>query len=217
MSAPEALKAAVDLFHLPSQVRVVRSLPLPKGTAFLLRLASGDAQAAREAEVHSDRSAHASCAAAIFFIEQILLSPESDEYRVLDLDHTATSAELRAHMALLLKWLHPDRTSDEHQALMARRVIEAWNKVKSSEGHLARNGKTETLVPGLPKVMPSVHPLLRSPMRSLSGGRNRELVRLDQRPKKSNVRTVHRYARTAERFLKFLSCILRRRNFHYKN
>ena len=46
--------------------------------------------------------------AAVFFIEQILLSSDADSYRILGLDHSATAGELRSHMALLLKWLHPD-------------------------------------------------------------------------------------------------------------
>lgn len=201
MSAAEALKAAVDLFHLPSQVRVVRTLPLPAGTEFLLRLASGEARAAHEAEIHSDRSANASRAAAIFFIEQILLSPESDEYRILGLDQTATMAELRAHMALLLKWLHPDLTSDEHKSLMARRVIEAWNKVKSSERRLG---------------MTPADPQPQSPARTVAR-RSRETVQPGKHIKEFPGVGAHRSRRPSHRLLKFVFYVFRRSIVHYKN
>lgn len=211
MSAAEALKAAIDLFHLPSQVRVVRSLPLPTGTDFLLRLASGEARAAREAEINSDRSANASRAAAIFFIEQILLSPESDEYRILGLDHTATMAELRAHMALLLKWLHPDLAADEHKSLMARRVIEAWNKVKSSERRLARNGiysHPDMMTPACPQPQSTA---------GVHGKRDRELSRRGQRKKESSGLGIRHSTRPANRLLKLLAYVFRRSIIHYKN
>ena len=48
--------------------------------------------------------------ASAFFIEQILLGPDADSYRVLGADRNAAAAELRRNMALLLRWLHPDMT-----------------------------------------------------------------------------------------------------------
>lgn len=133
MSDADALRAAIDLFHLPSQIRAVRARPLPKGTKLLLRLAVGDAEAMREAEIFSDRPQSAIRQAAIFFIEQILLDPGADEYRTLGLDHTATISELRTNMALLLKWLHPDLSNDTPKSTMARQVIQAWKQVNASE------------------------------------------------------------------------------------
>jgi hypothetical protein len=133
MSDADALKVAIELFHLPSQIRAMRALPLPKGTKLLLRLAVGDADAMREAQMLNDRPQFVIRQAAIFFIEQILLDPVADEYRTLGLDHAATTNELRAHMALLLKWLHPDLSSDDHRSAMARQAIQAWKKVNSSE------------------------------------------------------------------------------------
>lgn len=129
MSNTDALKVAIDLFHLPSQVRAMRARPLPKGTKLLLRIASGNDEAMREAQRQSDRPAPAIREAAIFFVEQILLERGADEYRTLGLDHTAPANELRAHMALLIKWLHPDLNNDDHRSTTARQVIRAWKKV----------------------------------------------------------------------------------------
>jgi hypothetical protein len=131
MSDADALKIAIDLFYLPSQVRATRTRPLPKGTKFLLLIAAGDADAMRTAQDLSSRPSAAIHEAATFFIEQILLEHSADEYRKLGLDRTAPIAELRAHMALLMKWLHPDINSDERRSAMARQVIRAWKQINS--------------------------------------------------------------------------------------
>ena len=133
MSDADALKVAIDLFYLPSQVRAMRARPLPKGTKLLLRIASGDADAMRTAQELSDRPATAIREAAIFFVEQILLERGADEYRTLGLDQTAPAIELRAHMALLMKWLHPDLSNDNHRSTMARQVLRAWKYVNAPD------------------------------------------------------------------------------------
>ncbi|AGK56636.1 heat shock protein DnaJ domain-containing protein [Hyphomicrobium denitrificans 1NES1] len=146
MTDADALKVAIDLFHLPSQVRAMRARPLPKGTRLLLRIASGDTDAMRQAQTLSDRSATAIREAAIFFVEQILLERGADEYRTLGLDNTAPANELRAHMALLIKWLHPDLNNDGHRSTMARQVIRAWQKVNSPD-KLRRRPTTSDQIP----------------------------------------------------------------------
>jgi hypothetical protein len=130
---PQALSVAVDLLRMPSKVRAMRSAPLPSGILLLLRLAAEEAEAQSEAGKLDKRAPDAHREAAIFFIEQILLASNSNAYRVLGLDETATSTEMRRHMAYLLKWLHPDRNQDPHKALLARRVILAWNELKFSQ------------------------------------------------------------------------------------
>jgi hypothetical protein len=137
----KALQAALDLIRMPSQVRVMRSAPLPPGVLLLLRLAAAEADAEREARTINNRAPDANREAAIFFIEQVLLSSNSDAYRVLGLDDTATITELRRHMAYLLKWLHPDLSSDPHKARLAQRVLVAWNELKA--GKRARGGRKD--------------------------------------------------------------------------
>lgn len=132
-SQKHALKAALDLLRIPSQVRLMRSAPLPRGVLLLLRLAAAETGAECEAEELTLRGSSANRDAAIFFIEQVLLSSSSDAYRVLGLDATAAVSELRRHMAYLLKWLHPDLSRDPHKARLAQRVLVAWNEVKAAK------------------------------------------------------------------------------------
>jgi hypothetical protein len=137
MAGRTALKLAIDLLHMPAQVRIVRSEPLPAGVVLLLRIAAGEVEAEREAETLTRRSPDTIRRAAAFFIEQILFAPEVDSYRVLGADAAASAGELRRNAALLFKWLHPDRDAHGARALFASRVTGAWNDLKTPERRAA--------------------------------------------------------------------------------
>lgn len=131
----DALKVALDLVHVPSQAGYLRTNRLPAGTVDLLKIASGDRDAIGAACEQTGRSSAIIERAAAFFIEQVLLSPDADSYRVLGTDRGASGGELRRNMALLLKFMHPDVA--EAQSLFARRVTQAWNDLKSPERRAA--------------------------------------------------------------------------------
>jgi hypothetical protein len=137
MAGRTALKLAVDLLHVPAQVRLIRSEPLPDGVVLLLRIAAGEADAEREAVALTRRSVETIRRAAAFFIEQILFAPDADSYRVLGVDAGASAAELRRNAGLLLKWLHPDRDRHDPRAVFASRVTGAWNDLKTPERRAA--------------------------------------------------------------------------------
>ena len=128
-----ALKVAIDLVHIPSRVRLLRSKPLPQGIPLLLRIASGDEDAEREAVERTGRSLEVVRAAASFFIEQILFCPGADSYRILGATPDATGSELRRNMSLLLQWLHPDMDRREERSIFLTRVTTAWNDLKTPE------------------------------------------------------------------------------------
>jgi hypothetical protein len=137
MGEEEALRAAIDLLHMPSRVRMLRAEPLPHGVALLLRIAAEDAGAVSEAAQLADRSPSVVREAAAFYIEQILLSPEADSYRVLGATPQGGSGELRANMALLMKWLHPDSDRHAQQSVFVNRVTKAWDDLKTAERRAA--------------------------------------------------------------------------------
>ena len=137
MAGRTALKLAVDLLHVPAQVRLIRSEPLPDGVVLLLRIAAGDADAEREAVAAARRSVETIRCAAAFFIEQILFAPDADSYRVLGVDAGASAGDLRRNAGLLLKWLHPDRDRNDPRAVFASRVTGAWNDLKTPERRAA--------------------------------------------------------------------------------
>jgi hypothetical protein len=131
--AEMALRAAIALLHMPSRVRAARAEPLPVGVDLLLRIAAGDADAETTAIALTDRSREIIRQAAIFFIEQVLLCPDSDSYRVLGADSNAGNGELRRNMALLVRWLHPDKDPKGQRSPLADRVTRAWNDLKTPE------------------------------------------------------------------------------------
>jgi hypothetical protein len=137
MSDKMALKAAVDLLHVPSQVRLLRSEPLPDGVLMLLRIAAGETEVGRAAANLVDRSPDVMRQAATFFIEQILFAPDADSYRVLGATAQAGAGELRRNVALLLRWLHPDLDPHGERSLFIGRVTAAWNDLKTPERRAA--------------------------------------------------------------------------------
>lgn len=137
MSARMAVKVAIDLLHVPSQVRLVRSEPLPDGVPQLLQIAAGEEEAECAAAAVTGRSRETVRRSAAFFIEQILFAPDADSYRVLGASSQASAGELRRNAALLLRWLHPDVDADGARSVFAHRVTEAWNNLKTPERRAA--------------------------------------------------------------------------------
>ena len=137
MDHAPALTVALDLIHFPSQVRVIKSAPLPDGVLILLRIAAGDEEATSQACLSRARSRETIREAAAFFIEQVLLYPNADSYRVLGASPEASYAELRRNVALLLRWLHPDFDPRGERSVFAGRVTRAWNDLKTEERRAA--------------------------------------------------------------------------------
>jgi hypothetical protein len=127
------VRVAIDLMHSPSQVRRIRSAPLPADLGLLLRIASGDKEAISEAAGKLGRSPETVREAATFYVVQILLFPDADSYRVLGARPQATHGELRRNMTLLLRWLHPDLDPKGEVSVFAARVTRAWNDLKTTE------------------------------------------------------------------------------------
>jgi DnaJ domain len=137
MSERIALKTAIDLMHVPSQVRRVRSEPLPDGVLTLLRIAADDDGAVGAASALTGRPPQIARQAATFFIEQILFAPDANSYQVLGLSPQASAVELRRHLALLLRWLHPDLDPRGERTIFIKRVTAAWNSLKTPERRAA--------------------------------------------------------------------------------
>jgi hypothetical protein len=133
MSDTMALKIAIDIMHVPSQVRLVRAEPLPDGVLMLLRIAAGDEEAQRTAAVLTDRPLNIVRQAAAFFIEQILFAPNADSYQVLGASPEDSASELRRNLALLMRWLHPDLDPRGDRSIFISKVTTAWNNLKTPE------------------------------------------------------------------------------------
>jgi len=133
MSGSRAIDHALELYRFPGAASAMRQQPLPSDVGDLLRAAVDDAAAqALQADCNPDRGA--SLREAIgFYIEQVLLHPQADAYRTLGASAPAPREVLRANMALLSHWLHPDRNTGEDRTVYLGRVLAAWEQIKTPE------------------------------------------------------------------------------------
>jgi hypothetical protein len=149
----DAIAAALAMLREPRLARLAQGAPLPRGMTLLLEVAAGEATALASAHSMTSRSEATLQKAAGFFIEQVLLSRQGDNYRVLGSSSSASAAELRRHMALLLKWLHPDLfqgSGDDqgfNRSAYVNLVTNAWEALKTAgrrasyDASLARRGR----------------------------------------------------------------------------
>lgn len=128
-----ALKVAIELVHVPSRARVVKSAALPDGMGLLLSIAADDDEALRNGMDVTGRTRDVLKGAAAFYVEQVLMAADGDSYRTLGARQTATNAELRRNMALLLKALHPDLSQNKDRSVFTGRVTRAWEDLKTQE------------------------------------------------------------------------------------
>lgn len=133
----EALRAALYLTAVPSRRRGLRNDQLPEGVALLLRIVADDGEAIETSAQRVQRPPTQLREAAAFYIEQIMLNPRADSYRVLGARPGATTAELRRNLALLCKWLHSDVCQDQGRSVFFTRITNAWNNLKTPERRAA--------------------------------------------------------------------------------
>ena len=145
------VRMAVDLLQMPSRVPFLRTQPLPPGLPHLLRVAAGDERAAESSARALKRSKTLIFDACRFYIDQVLLAPESDNYRVLGASSLATNGELRRNMALLLRGLHPDLNSEGRTA-STQRITAAWEQLKTTERRAAYDHRPRQDVSPQPKA-----------------------------------------------------------------
>ena len=150
MQSSQALAIAISMLSRPNVTIRIRHAPLPKGVTFLLEVAAGDAEALRNALALTRCTEENLRKAAGFFIEQVLLHQHADYYRVLGGDRGTPQSDLRRHMALVMRWLHPDIVSNGATAhrfdrgLYADRITEAWDAIKTKERRAAYDASLAT-------------------------------------------------------------------------
>ncbi len=133
MREETALELAVGLLQLPSRVRALRDAPLPRDVDALLNIVTDEGRSLADAARKTGLTERTVSDAASFYIEQVLLHPGADSYRALGASADSTNDQLRRNMALLLRWLHPDREANSGRAMYAGRITEAWNNIKTAE------------------------------------------------------------------------------------
>lgn len=128
-----AIEQAMALMRMPTLAHAFREASLPADVSLLLRIVAGIAEAEQEAVRASGKPLEIVREAAGFYVVHILLDERSDNYRKLGCTPAASREQLRLHMALLLRWLHPDLNRKGAYGVLANRVMQAWGELKDPE------------------------------------------------------------------------------------
>jgi hypothetical protein len=134
MTQPHVIELALDLARMPALARSSVVPPLPPNIIELMRIAAASPEACQAAVAQTGEPRHVLIEAARFYLQQVLLRPDADCYRVLGIKPAAPRATAREHMRWLLEWLHPDRNNNSWDAVYAERVLKAWREVSGANG-----------------------------------------------------------------------------------
>ena len=127
-----ALEQALAYYRAPALLSVASQRPLPEDVLDLIRLAAGDAAQIAFSAAASGEPPERVQEAAVFFVQQVLFAPGADNERVLGVNPGAPLARTREHYRWLVRWLHPDRNTDDWHSVYTDRVVRAWQSVKRS-------------------------------------------------------------------------------------
>ncbi len=102
-------------------------------------------------------------AAARFFVQQVLLAPGADNYRLLGVTPQAKDVEIKTHHRLLMRLLHPDRehTDEAWHTAAAARINQAYATLRDPEkraeynGQLIFDAQQARAAPGAPPAAPA--------------------------------------------------------------
>jgi len=142
-----AMELALRFFRDPAALRAwgMMSATLPEGAGEVIRLAGAKEESlCAAAEVYQSDAVEIG-EAARFFLQQVLLEPGADHYRVLGVSPDADNEQVRRQHRLLMRLFHPDRHAGKEcwTDSYATRVNEAYNVLRRPE---ARKRYHETWV-----------------------------------------------------------------------
>jgi hypothetical protein len=143
MSGARGIDLALDLARMPALAHSIETPPIPADVFEVMRIAAGAPEVCQLAAQATGQPAAVLIEAARFYLQQVLLRPDADSYRVLGLPPGASHELARRHMRCLLQWLHPDVNRDWDSAY-AQRVLAAWREVSAD---ISRHPNSHSHVP----------------------------------------------------------------------
>ena len=132
MATNQALEAAHALALNPSLAPVMRQARLPQDISVLLQFLAGDLAASELTQGDAGRLMDI----VERYVVAVMLYPGAAPSRVLGVAKDATRDQARAHMRLLMIWLHPDRAGDMWRVSYSGRVLEAWRQISSTPANV---------------------------------------------------------------------------------
>jgi hypothetical protein len=135
MAEPRAIDVALDLARMPALAQVLRRQALPPDVLDVIRVAAECPEASKLALATTQEPMRVLQSAAALYLEEMLFFPEATFHRNLGVSPGASKAQMRLHMRWLMRWLHPDHNPNAVAALLAARVINAWQVLGRAGGH----------------------------------------------------------------------------------
>jgi hypothetical protein len=148
MSGAQGINLALDLARMPALAHSIEKPPLPTDIFEVMRIAAGSPEACQLASRATGQPAAVLIEAARFYVQQVLLQPDADSYRVLGLPPGASRELARCHLRCLLQWLHPDVNRD-WDSVYAERVLKAWRDVSTNISRPSNSRPDMVAGPGL--------------------------------------------------------------------
>jgi len=159
--ADEALEQALALLDAPIRRFEVRAKPLPDDIGVVIQLASASQPALGECARRLREPEDRLLEAVRFYLQQALLEPGTDAYRVLGVAPDASPGQIREHYRWLQRWLHPDRQGQAWEAQFSTRLNWAWRMLRNDS---ARKAYDSERAPGI------VPPVQDNPVAPLAQG-----------------------------------------------
>ena len=128
MSGPRGIDLALDLARMPVLAQSIDKPPLPSDIFEVMQIATASPEVCQLAARATGQPAPVLVEAARFYLQQVLLRPDADPYRVLGLTPGASRELARCHLRCLLQWLHPD-VNEDLDSVYTERVLKAWREV----------------------------------------------------------------------------------------
>jgi hypothetical protein len=186
MPVRPALDLALELAGAPMLVTPLRRQAVAADVLDLIRIVADCPDTCRAAAERTGRPIGEIKSAAQLYLQQVVLFPTSDSHRTLGVSPDAPRHVVRAHMAWLLKWLHPDHNPPDWASPYYARVMSAWHHLESgtsrdpaSPAKIPRAGAAARVgrVPVRPRAVSRVPWIARPLGRSERSRRARDLVR----------------------------------------
>src|SRR5436190_20693096 len=130
MSGARGIDLALDLARMTALAHSIEKPSLPADIFEVMRIAAGSPEVCQLASQVTGQPPAVLIEPARFYLQQMLLRPDADSYRVLGLTPGASRELARQHMRSLLQRLHPD-VNREWDSVYAERVLQAWREVSA--------------------------------------------------------------------------------------
>lgn len=150
-----AIELAFGLARMPTMTRHLRSLPLPSGLSLVLGVAAGIERDIEEVSLRFVCTRTEAQAIARLYLQQAILFPGADSYRILCVRPGSPWEELVQNRRLLMRWLHPDANRNRWETDLFVRVSDAWEELKArhaTEGRVTLPSQGNGISHHLPHV-----------------------------------------------------------------